>query len=242
MYINVQSFQINKFSDLIEIQPTLKQQCPDTRISFISKTRLQIAQEAENLGAIFRGGMISAGTLGIVAVSIKVATLVGTFSLAALPVAWGIAIVAMTIAAIAIGILIYRHITSKQNGYNPKTFREFCIGLAFGSLAGTATALIIATCKFIGATTLALAPKPGNLCDYSAWTILGYSKTPQKPETINLGKIDPQFIEEDADDRFRDESNVIRIFKGDKIEIRTPGQIINKEEIAKTESDTRVQK
>lgn len=215
----VESFQINKFNDLIEIQPTLKKQYPDARIVYINKTRLQVVREAENLGALFRGGMIAAGTLGIVAVSIKVAALVGTFSLAVLPVAWGIAIVALAIVALAIGILIYRHHQAKQNGYDAKTLKEFAIGFTFGSIAGTAAALIVASCKFIGATVLALMPKPGSVCDYSGWTILGYSSKPQQAETIRLGDIHDQCIDSEAENRFPVEGNVIHVYKQDKIEI-----------------------
>lgn len=221
MCTSIQSIQINKFSDLAELQPTLKQQCPDSRISYINKTRQQVAHEAENLLAAFRGTMIAAGSLGIAAVAIKVATVVGTFGLAAMSVGWALAIVALAITAIAIGILIYRHFTSIKHGYDPKTTKEMFIGLGLGSLAGTATAIIITACKFIGSSILTFVPKPGGT-DCSGWTVLGYSKKPHPAGKINLTEGSPQLIDNDEEERFPQSPSMIRVYKHDKVEVPAP--------------------
>lgn len=123
----------------------------DKKIVYIDKTRQQIALQAENLSDGFRGSMIAASILATIAVAVKIAIVVGAVGLAVTPVGWVFGGLAIAITAIALGILLYRHFSAREDGYKPKSLQEFGIGMAEGALAGIATAVTIFVCACIAA-------------------------------------------------------------------------------------------
>lgn len=107
---------------------------------YIDKTRQEVVLDCETQGAWYRGFITASGVIGTTAICLAVAGVAGS-TLGAL--ATPLAIVAIAVAAVAIGILIYRHRETLKNGFDPKTGKEALVGLGQAAVGGLVTAVVL---------------------------------------------------------------------------------------------------